>query len=77
MSSAISGTCLTPHVAGAHAGYTLKRNPDEQSDIGTCVTPHVAGAHAGYTLNRSPDEQSDIRDLSSPRMSLPLMRATH
>src|SRR3954447_4785183 len=54
---------MAPHVANAHAGYMLKRSPDEQSDIPDLRHPHVAGAHAGYTPNRSPDEQSDIRDL--------------
>jgi|1185.fasta_scaffold688120_2 hypothetical protein len=39
---------ITPHVAGAHAGYSLKRSPDEQSDIRDLHHPHVADAHAGY-----------------------------
>src|SRR3954454_3316949 len=76
MSRAIPGPLVSPHVAGAHAGYTLDRSPDEQREIRDLPHPHVAGAHAGYAMNRSPDEQSDIRDLSSPRMSLALMRAT-
>jgi ArsR family transcriptional regulator, arsenate/arsenite/antimonite-responsive transcriptional repressor len=33
MSKAISGDLRHPHVAAAHAGYSLNRSPDQQSDI--------------------------------------------